>query len=153
MSTQAMETPLLSRNQAMSLSSNGSGGLAVSPSDTTKPVHKNQLATLNGVYVPCCLNIMGIILFLRLGWGVSQAGVLGTLLIIVVAEVMSILTVLSFSAIVTNGEMAGGGSYFMISRSLGPEFGGAMGMLFYVAYAMGVCFYIIGFATENNCFT
>ena len=91
---------------------------------------------------------MGIILFLRLGWGVSQAGVLGTLLIIVVAEVMAILTVLSFSAIVTNGEMAGGGSYFMISRSLGPEFGGAMGMLFYVAYAMGVAFYIIGFATE-----
>ena len=40
--------------------------------------------------------------------------------------------------------MSGGGSYFMISRSLGPEFGGAMGMLFYVAYAMGVCFYIIG---------
>ena len=148
MSTQTMETPLLSRNPALSLSSNGSGVLAVSPSDTTKPVHKNQLATLNGVYVPCCLNIMGIILFLRLGWGVSQAGVLGTLLIIVVAEVMSILTVLSFSAIVTNGEMAGGGSYFMISRSLGPEFGGAMGMLFYVAYAMGVCFYIIGFATE-----
>jgi potassium/chloride transporter 9 len=91
---------------------------------------------------------MGIILFLRMGWGVSQAGVLGSLLIIAVAEIMAILTVLSFSAIVTNGEMEGGGSYYMISRSLGPEFGGAMGMLFYVAYAMGVCFYIIGFATE-----
>ena len=83
-----------------------------------------------------------------MGWGVAQAGIMGSLLIIAVAEIMAILTVLSFSAIVTNGEMAGGGSYFMISRSLGPEFGGAMGALFYVAYAMGVAFYIIGFATE-----
>lgn len=131
------------------VSSNGSEGQTQPSGESAAPSHsKNQLRTLNGVYVPCCLNIMGIILFLRLGWGVSQAGVVGTLGIIAVAETMAILTVLSFSAIVTNGEMAGGGSYFMISRSLGPEFGGAMGMLFYVAYAMGVCFYIIGFATE-----
>ena len=111
-------------------------------------VHKNKLGTLPGVFVPCCLNIMGIILFMRLGWGVGQAGVLGTLFIILVAELMALVTVSSFSAIVTNGSMAGGGSYYMISRSLGPEFGGAMGILFYLAYAMGVTFYIIGFATE-----
>eukprot|EP00475_Leptophrys_vorax_P031163 TRINITY_DN4712_c0_g1_i1.p1 TRINITY_DN4712_c0_g1~~TRINITY_DN4712_c0_g1_i1.p1 ORF type:complete len:892 (-),score=224.55 TRINITY_DN4712_c0_g1_i1:1370-3667(-) len=44
--------------------------------------------------------------------------------------------------------MKGGGSYFMISRSLGPELGGAIGVLFYLAYAIGTCFYVIGFATE-----
>ena len=109
---------------------------------------KNKLGTLNGVFIPCCLNIMGIILFLRMGWGVGQAGVLGTIAIIAVAETMALLTVLSFSAIVTNGNMAGGGSYFMISRSLGPEFGGAIGILFYFAYAVGVSFYVVGFATE-----
>ena len=74
---------------------------------------------------------MGIILFLRMGWGVGQAGILGTIAILAVAETMALLTVLSFSAIVTNGNMAGGGSYFKISRSLGPEFGGAIGILFY----------------------
>ena len=173
---------------------------------------KNQLATLNGVFVPCSLNIMGIILFLRFGWGVGQAGVLGVLGVLAIAFTLATLTVLSFSTIVTNGvrlpraqtstlppahqrvtrhvsrccflhplpqtvlamacpdwnpsrtrpltttyahyhftpphrtsslcqNMAGGGSYFMISRSLGPEFGGAIGILFYLAYAVGVCFY------------
>ena len=60
---------------------------------------KNSLGTLNGVFIPCSLNIMGIILFLRFGWSVGQAGVLGTIIILTVAEVMAVLTVLSFSAI------------------------------------------------------
>ena len=124
-------------------------GESISPLDKSKPHahHKNQLATLNGVYVPCCLNIMGIILFLRMGWGVSQAGVLGTL-IIAVAETMAILTVLSFSAIVTNGEMAGGGSYFMISAPWAPSL-----VVRWVRSSTWLMpwasrFYIIGFATE-----
>eukprot|EP00501_MAST-03F_sp_TOSAG23-6_P002578 GSMAST32.ASY1.ANO1.2719.1 assembled CDS len=108
--------------------------------------HKNALSTFNGCYVPCCLNILGIILFQRLSWAVGQAGVLGTISIFALAETMAILTVFSFSAIVTNGHMKGGGSYFMISRSLGPEFGGAIGTLFYLAYAIGVAFYVSGFS-------
>jgi potassium/chloride transporter 9 len=110
--------------------------------------HKNALGTFNGCYIPCCLNILGIILFLKLGWAVGQAGILGVLGIFAIAELMAILTVLSFSAIVTNGSMSGGGSYYMISRSLGPEFGGAIGLLFYLAYAIGCGFYLLGFATS-----
>ena len=99
-----------------------------------RDVHKNALGTFNGCFIPCCLNIMGVILFLKIGWGIGTAGVVGMLLIFVIAEILCILTVLSLSAIITNGDMAGGGSYYMISRSLGPEFGGAIGILFYVAY-------------------
>eukprot|EP01006_Ploeotia_vitrea_P025390 TRINITY_DN58260_c0_g1_i1.p1 TRINITY_DN58260_c0_g1~~TRINITY_DN58260_c0_g1_i1.p1 ORF type:complete len:1001 (-),score=502.59 TRINITY_DN58260_c0_g1_i1:118-2793(-) len=44
--------------------------------------------------------------------------------------------------------MRGGGSYYMMSRSLGPELGGAIGCLFYAAFAVGSCFYAVGFATE-----
>lgn len=70
-------------------------------------------------------------------------------------EALALLTVLSVSAIVTNGHMKGGGSYYMISRLLGPEFGGAIGVLFYFAYAIGCSFYTSGFATEiyNSFFT
>ena len=110
------------------------------------PQVHNALGTFNGCFIPCCLNILGIILFQRLAWAVGQAGISGVLLIFLLAESMAILTVLSFSAIVTNGSMRGGGSYFMISRSLGPEFGGAIGLLFYLAYAVGVAFYISGFS-------
>lgn len=109
---------------------------------------KNNLTTLNGCYVPCLLNIMGVILFLRLGWAIGEAGVANVLLMFLVAETMTLLTVLSLSAMLTNGAMKGGGSYFMISRTLGPEFGGSIGVLFWVAYAVGASFYIVGFAEE-----
>jgi solute carrier family 12 (potassium/chloride transporters), member 9 len=118
----------------------------LSSSSTTGPQVHNALGTFNGCFIPCCLNILGIILFQRLAWAIGQAGISGVLLIFLLAESMAILTVLSFSAIVTNGSMRGGGSYFMISRSLGPEFGGAIGLLFYLAYAVGVAFYISGFS-------
>lgn len=54
------------------------------------------------------------------------------------------LTAISMSAIATNGVVPGGGSYFLISRSLGPEFGGAVGMLFYFATSMACSMYIVG---------
>ena len=69
----------------------------------------------------------------RLPWATGQAGLSGILGGIGLAEGMALPTVLSISAIATNGNMDGGGAYFMISRSLGPELGGAIGFLFYLA--------------------
>ena len=64
---------------------------------------KNQLGTLNGVFFPCLLNIFGVILFLRLGWAVGQAGLGQALLVLGLSETIAVLTVLSLTAIVTNG--------------------------------------------------
>lgn len=75
---------------------------------------KNALGTTNGVYIPCLLNIIGVILFLRLGWAIGQAGVWGVLLIFALAELQALFTVLSASAIASNGIMHGGGSYFLL---------------------------------------
>uniref|UniRef100_A0A8C3L1T3 Solute carrier family 12 member 3 n=1 Tax=Chrysolophus pictus TaxID=9089 RepID=A0A8C3L1T3_CHRPC len=39
-----------------------------------------------------------------------------------------------------------GGAYYLISRSLGPEFGGAIGLIFAFANAVAVAMYVVGFA-------
>lgn len=54
------------------------------------------------------------------------------------------LTAISMSAIATNGVVPAGGPYFLISRSLGPECGGAVGMLFYTGITLAASMYIIG---------
>eukprot|EP00040_Diaphanoeca_grandis_P024506 m.134735 g.134735 ORF g.134735 m.134735 type:complete len:961 (-) comp29756_c0_seq1:58-2940(-) len=109
---------------------------------------KNQLGALNGVYIPCLLNILGAVLFMRIGYSVGYAGWLGTVLIFVFSETVTILTALSFSAIVTNGKMAGGGAYYMISRSIGPAFGGATGIMFYWCYVANAAFNGIAFVED-----
>ena len=55
------------------------------------------------------------------------------------------LTSLSLSAIATNTRVRGGGAYYLISRSLGVEFGGAIGIVFFLAQAISVAMYVLGF--------
>ncbi len=106
---------------------------------------KNQFGTFDGVFTPCVLTILGVIMFLRFGYVVGQAGVVAALLIIIASKTITLLTTLSLSAIATNTKVEGGGAYFLISRSLGPEFGGAIGLLFFAAQALSVAMYVIGF--------
>nr|XP_046237206.1 solute carrier family 12 member 3-like [Scatophagus argus] len=99
-----------------------------------------------GVMVRCMLNIWGVILFLRLSWITSQAGILLTWLIILMSVTVTSVTALSISAIATNGRVVSGGAYFMISRSLGPEIGGPIGMVFSFANALACALNTVGFA-------
>ncbi|XP_029388610.1 solute carrier family 12 member 4 [Mus pahari] len=103
-----------------------------------------SMGTLMGVYLPCLQNIFGVILFLRLTWMVGTAGVLQALLIVLICCCCTLLTAISMSAIATNGVVPAGGSYFMISRSLGPEFGGAVGLCFYLGTTFAAAMYILG---------
>nr|CAD92101.1 putative Na/K/2Cl cotransporter [Anguilla anguilla] len=101
---------------------------------------------IKGVLVRCMLNIWGVMLFIRLSWVFGQAGVgLGTV-VIVLSTVVTTITGLSMSAICTNGVVRGGGAYYLISRSLGPEFGGSIGLIFAFANAVAVAMYVVGFA-------
>lgn len=88
----------------------------------------NNLGTINGCYIPCLLNILGAPLFLFVGFAVGMMGWVGALGLFFFSELIAYLTITSFSALVTNGQMKGGGAYYMISRSLGPAFGGSSGM-------------------------
>ena len=101
--------------------------------------------TLGGVFTPCTLTILGVIMFLRFGVVVGQAGILHALLIVLIAKIITTLTGLSLSAIATNTRVKGGGAYYLISLSLGVEFGGAIGVVFFLAQAISVAMYVVGF--------
>ena len=105
-----------------------------------------RFGTLGGVFTPCVLTILGVIMFMRSGEVVGTAGVFGALLILLIAKSITGLTTLSLSAIATNTEVRTGGVYYMISRTLGPDFGGAIGITLFLAQAVSIGFYVIGFS-------
>ncbi|XP_050455526.1 bumetanide-sensitive sodium-(potassium)-chloride cotransporter [Cataglyphis hispanica] len=109
-----------------------------------------KLGWIQGVLIPCLLNIWGVMLFLRLSWVVAQAGILHSLVIIGISAIVCVITTLSLSAISTNGEVKGGGIYFIISRSLGPEFGASVGIVFACANAVAASMNTIGFCDSLN---
>ncbi|XP_006815511.1 solute carrier family 12 member 2-like [Saccoglossus kowalevskii] len=110
------------------------------------PKERLKFGWMKGVLMRCMLNIWGTILFLRLSWVVGQAGIILATLIIVYSVTITSLTTLSMSAICTNGKVVGGGAYFLISRSLGPEWGGAIGLVLALSNTIGVAMYVVGFA-------
>uniref|UniRef100_A0A8C1MU03 Solute carrier family 12 member 5a n=1 Tax=Cyprinus carpio TaxID=7962 RepID=A0A8C1MU03_CYPCA len=109
-----------------------------------KPVQAPRMGTLMGVYLPCLQNILGVILFLRMTWMVGIGGVIEAFIIVLMCCSTTMLTAISMSAIATNGVVPAGGSYYMISRSLGPEFGGAVGICFYLGTTFAGAMYILG---------
>jgi len=115
-------------------------------SRTLPPTDRGRLGTFAGVFTPSVLTILGIILFLRLGFVVGGAGLGMALAVIAAANGISILTALSVSAISTNLRVKAGGDYYLISRTLGLSFGGAIGIVIFVAQAVSIGFYSIGFA-------
>ncbi|KAH9500961.1 hypothetical protein Btru_069330 [Bulinus truncatus] len=96
--------------------------------------------------IRCILNIFGVMLFIRLPWVVGNAGIIQASCIVLLSGLVTTLTAISMTAICTNGEVKGGGAYYMISRSLGPEFGGAIGIIFSVANTVAVAMYVVGFS-------
>jgi len=114
-------------------------------SDLNKSYSKGILGTFGGVFTPSILTILGIILFLRLGYVIGQGGLWRTLIILALANGISVLTTISLSAIATSLTVKGGGDYYLISRTLGLEFGGAIGLVLFLAQSVSIAFYCIGF--------
>ncbi len=107
---------------------------------------KPKLGTFGGVFTPSILTILGIILFLRLGYVTGSAGLVRMLIILGIGTAISVLTSISLAALATNIRAKGGGDYYLISRTLGLGFGGAIGAVLYLAQSVSVGFYAIGFA-------
>src|SRR5690606_8807277 len=96
-------------------------------SASSKASEPMKFGTFGGVFIPNVLTILGVIMFLRTGWVVGQAGLKDALIILLIANSITLLTSLSLSAISTNIRVKGGGAYFLISRNLGLEIGGSVG--------------------------
>lgn len=118
------------------------------PESSSKVIEANStgLGTFGGVFTPSILTILGVIMYLRFGWVVGQMGLVKTLLIVTISTAITFITGLSISAIATDKVVRAGGAYYMISRSLGIETGGAVGIPLYFAQAFSVALYTIGFA-------
>jgi len=106
---------------------------------------RKQFGTFGGVFTPTLLTILGVIMFLREGWIIGNAGLLGGLLIIVVGFGITLCTALAMSSITTNIRIGAGGAYAVIAQSLGLEVGGSVGIPRYLSQALAVTMYIFGF--------
>jgi potassium/chloride transporter 4/5/6 len=105
-----------------------------------------KLGTFYGVYTPTILTILGVIMYLRFGWLVGHLGLGKVLPIVLLANVITLITTLSFSAVASNTQIGAGGAYYVISRSLGIEIGGAIGLPLFLSQAFSVTLYAYGLA-------
>jgi len=105
---------------------------------------RHKFGTFLGVYTPSILTILGLIMYLRFGWVVGNVGLIKTIIIVLMASSITFITGLSASAIATNIKIGVGGEYYMISRSLGLEPGGAIGIPLYLCRTLSITFYCYG---------
>jgi len=122
-----------------------SGSSAPAVQEVVQPA-PGGLGTFGGVFTPSILTILGVIMYLRFGWVVGNVGLAGTLIIVTISTLITFLTALSVAEIATDQRVRVGGAYYMVSRSIGIETGGAIGLPLYFAQALSVALYTVGFA-------
>jgi len=111
---------------------------------------KKKFGFFAGVFTPSILTILGVIMYMRLGWVVGNAGLMGTIIIILIAHVIAVSTGLSVSSVATDKKIGAGGIYYVLSRSMGIPIGGSIGIALYVGTAFSIALYLIGFAESFN---
>lgn len=113
---------------------------------TNSPPEAKKFGTFLGVFLPSILTVLGLIMYLRMGWVVGNLGLGLTIVVVIIANIITFITGLSASAIATNIKVGVGGVYYLISRSLGLETGGAIGVAFYISRTLSITFYCFGLA-------
>ncbi|HFC00777.1 MAG TPA: amino acid permease, partial [Phaeodactylibacter sp.] len=111
---------------------------------------KKKFGTFAGVFTPSILTILGVIMYMRMGWVVGNAGLVGTIIIVLIAHVIAVATGLSVSSVATDKKIGAGGIYYVLSRSMGIPIGGSIGIALYVGTAFSIALYLVGFAESFN---
>ncbi|MCB9797356.1 MAG: hypothetical protein H6741_32095 [Alphaproteobacteria bacterium] len=111
---------------------------------TAQPREPAKFGTFTGVFTPTLLTILGVIMYVRIGWVVGNAGLAGAAAILALGLMITTCTGLSLSSIATNTRIGAGGPYAILNKSLGVEVGGAIGIPLYLTRPLGVAMYIFG---------
>lgn len=119
---------------------------AAPAAEVKAPATSPGFGTFKGVFTPSLLTILGVIMYLRLGWVLGNLGLALTVVVVLLATAVTFITGLSIAATATSMKVGGGGAYYMVSRSLGLEVGAAVGVPLFFAQALGISFYVAGFA-------
>lgn len=109
-----------------------------------------KFGTFAGVYTPSVLTILGVIMYMRMGWIVGNTTPFEFIIVVLFSHIISLTTGLSVSSIATDKKIKAGGIYYMLSRSLGLPIGGAIGLTIFVGTALSIALYLIGFSESFN---
>ncbi|KAL3316638.1 hypothetical protein Ciccas_004706 [Cichlidogyrus casuarinus] len=102
--------------------------------------------TWDGVYTSCLLNIFGVVIFLRAGWVVGNAGLGLTLLMVFLSLLPVYISVSSAIGICERSQLREGGVYSLISHVLGQRTGTAVGLVYCIGQACSCSLYVSGIA-------
>jgi len=111
-----------------------------------KTTSDGKFGTISGVFIPNVLQMIGVILFMRLGYVLGHTGIVQMSVIISLSALLLFITGLSLGSIVSNMKMSGGGAYYLISRALGIEFGSAIGILNCTSQLCSIALCVTGFS-------
>ncbi|KAI8438435.1 hypothetical protein MSG28_010955 [Choristoneura fumiferana] len=101
--------------------------------------------TWDGVFTSCLINIFGVIVFLRSGWIVAQAGLVNAILIVFFTVFVALISVLSAVGICERCRIESGGVYFLLAHTLGSRLGGSLGIVYCFGQAVGCALNVFGF--------
>ena len=113
---------------------------------------KKKFGTFAGVFTPSILTILGVIMYMRLGWVVGNAGLIGAIVVIILAHLIAVSTGLSVSSVATDKKIGAGGIYYVLSRSMGIPIGGSIGIALFIGTAFSIALYLIGFSESFNAY-
>ena len=113
---------------------------------------KKKFGTFAGVFTPSILTILGVILYMRLGWVVGNAGLIGAIIVIILAHLIAVSTGLSVSSVATDKKIGAGGIYYVLSRSMGIPIGGSIGIALFIGTAFSIALYLVGFSESFNAY-